>query len=323
MISGSIIEKKYNSIKSFTSVSYSRSSCLDLTIAIPVKNEEINLPKCLEAIGEGFAKKIHIIDSGSTDKTKSIAQSFGAEVINFDWNGQFPKKRNWYLRNNMVNTKWILFLDADEYITDEFKNELRESLPTSNKSGYWLNYTIFFMGKQLRGGYPLKKLALFRVGSGEYERIDENNWSHLDMEVHEHPVLNGETSSLKSKILHQDFRNISHYLNKHNEYASWEFARYLKAKKDGALKGSQWTWKQRIKYRFLKSIWVGPFYFLASFILFGGFRDGRRGLAFAIFKMAYFTQVSCKIRESKVKFKAGQNERFNDQNQPLMLNQPL
>jgi glycosyltransferase involved in cell wall biosynthesis len=270
---------------------------LDLTIVIPVRNEAVNLPGCLAAIGSDIASHIVIVDSGSTDSTVDIAHKAGAEVINFVWNGQFPKKRNWFLRNHPPTTKWVLFLDADEYLTNSFKNELRIALQdaTSHNVGYWLSYTVYFLGKQLKGGYPLRKLALFHVGAGEYERVDEQQWSQLDMEVHEHPILQGKVGILHNKIDHQDFRGISHYVLKHNEYAAWEAARFLKTSNIN----SHWTWKQRLKYRLMQSIWIGPAYFCGSFLLLGGFRDGARGLAFAVLKMSYFTQIYCNIRESK------------------------
>ena len=275
------------------------SELLNITIAIPVKNEEKNLPGCLAAIGNDFVKSIVIIDSGSTDQTRAIANQHGIEVVDFKWDGKFPKKRNWFLRNYSLQTEWIFFLDADEYITEDLKNELRTKLSHSDKVGYWLNYSIYFLGKELKGGYPLKKLALFKVGAGEYELIDENQWSNLDMEVHEHPQLNGDVGIIKSKIDHQDFRGVSHYVIKHNEYAGWEAARFLKASSNSQL-AAMWTWKQRLKYALMKSPFVGPAYFLGSFFLLGGFRDGGRGLAFAILKMSYFTQVYCKIREQKI-----------------------
>ena len=272
---------------------------LDLTIAIPIKNEERNLPGCLAAIGKGLAKRIVVLDSGSTDNSLQIAANLGAEVVEFKWNGKFPKKRNWFLRNYPISTKWILFIDADEYITEEFKNELRECLQKDNeKVGYWLSYTIYFLGKQLKGGYPLRKLALFKVGSGEYERIDEDQWSKLDMEVHEHPILNGNVGVIRSRIDHQDFRGVSHYVIKHNEYASWEAGRFLKTSGNPEIV-SKWTWKQQLKYRLMSSVLIGPAYFCGSFFLLGGFRDGARGWAFAVLKMSYFTQVYCKIQESK------------------------
>ena len=271
---------------------------LDLTIVLPVRNEERNLPGCLAAIGKTLVSKIVVVDSGSTDRTKEIAAAFGAEVVNFEWNGKFPKKRNWFLRNYTVSTKWVLFLDADEYLTAGFIKELRETLQRDDKVGYWLSYSIYFLGKKLKGGYPLRKLALFKTGAGEYEKIDEDQWSKLDMEVHEHPILNGEVGVIKSKIDHQDFRGVSHYVIKHNEYASWEAGRFLKMAGDPSI-SSKWTWKQRLKYRLMDSVLIGPVYFLGSFFLLGGFRDGARGWAFAVLKMSYFTQVYCKIRESK------------------------
>ncbi|TDQ09997.1 glycosyltransferase family 2 protein [Pedobacter metabolipauper] len=274
---------------------------LDLTIAIPVKNEENSLKGCLDAIGPDLAKKIIVIDSGSTDRTRAIAETYGAEVVDFKWDGRYPKKRNWFLQNHAPLTKWILFLDADEHLTLDFKQELRDALTNGSDgiAGYWLKYTIFFMGKNLKGGYPLYKLALFKVGAGEYERIDEDQWSKLDMEIHEHPVLNGETGKFKNKIDHMDFRGISHYVIKHNEYASWEAKRYMTAVNDPVVRES-WTWKQKIKYRLMRSVFIGPVYFFGSYILLGGFRDGKRGLSFAIMKMSYFNQVYCMIQELKI-----------------------
>mgnify|MGYP003109026402 CR=1 FL=1 len=125
---------------------------LDLTIAIPCKNEESNLPGCLSAIGHSFAKEIILIDSNSTDQTNEIGRRFGAQILDFSWNGQFPKKRNWFLRNHPPQTEWILFLDADEYITEAFKKEIREEISNTKKAGFWLHYNIYFLGKPLKGG---------------------------------------------------------------------------------------------------------------------------------------------------------------------------
>ncbi len=271
---------------------------LNLTIALPTKNEERNLPDCLRAIGRDFARRVVLLDSGSTDRTREIAGEFGAEVLDFRWNGRFPKKRNWFLREHTPETEWVLFLDADEFLTPDFKAALGRALEDATKAGYWLSYTRYFLGRQLKGGYPLRKLALFRVGAGEYERIDEQQWSHLDMEVHEHPVLEGEIGTIREPIDHQDFRGVGHYVAKHNEYSSWEAARLLKALGDPDA-AAKWTWKQRLKYRLVRSPLIGPVYFLGNYVAMGGFRDGAAGLAFSILKAAYFTQVYCKLEEQR------------------------
>jgi glycosyltransferase involved in cell wall biosynthesis len=278
---------------------------LDLTIVIPVRNEEKNLAGCLAAIGDDFAQSIVVVDSQSTDSTKQIASIANASVVDFIWDGKFPKKRNWFLRNHTPQTTWVLFLDADEYLTPAFKDELRLELQKSNDLvGYWLNYTIYFLGSRLKGGYPLNKLALFKVNAGEYEKIDEDRWSKMDMEIHEHPILEGKIGKIKSKIDHQDFRGVAHYVAKHNDYAWWEAQRFLKSANDELLSKS-WTWKQKIKYGLMRTPLIGPVYFLGSYFLLGGFRDGSRGLAFAILKMAYFTQVYCRIKELDDKSIAG------------------
>ncbi|GEO10448.1 glycosyltransferase family 2 protein [Segetibacter aerophilus] len=274
-------------------------SRLDLTIAIPVKNEEKNLEQCLQSIGDDLVIEIVVIDSGSTDSTKLIAENYGASVLNFEWDGKFPKKRNWFLKNYNIQSKWVLFLDADEYLTQDFKSELRIALKDEEKVGFWLSYTIYFMGKQLKGGYPLKKLALFKVGAGEYEKIDEDQWSKLDMEVHEHPILDGKVGRIKNRIDHQDFRGVSDYIIKHNEYSNWEAKRFLKTILSKSEK-KKWTWKQKLKYKLMQGPFIGLAYFFGSFLFYGGFRDGSRGLAFAILKMAYFTQVYCKINEPQI-----------------------
>jgi glycosyltransferase involved in cell wall biosynthesis len=276
-----------------------KSDLLDLTIVIPVRNEEKNLEGCLSAIGKSFVKKITIVDSGSTDRTKEIANDFGVEVIDFVWNGRYPKKRNWFLQEHTPTTKWVLFLDADEYLTDDFKKELTKALSREDVCGYWLRYTIYFLGAQLKWGYGLKKLALFRVGKGLYEKIDEDKWSHLDMEIHEHPIIEGKVGEIKAKIDHLDFRGIGHYVIKHNEYSDWEAARFMKLKGDTAV-WANLTRKQKLKYRLMESPFIGPLYFCGSYFLMGGILDGKKGLAFSLLKMSYFNEIFCKIRERKV-----------------------
>jgi len=270
---------------------------LDLTIAIPVKNEAKSIQICLDAIGDGFASRVVVLDSKSSDETCEIAKRWGAEVIDFQWNGQFPKKRNWFLREHKPTTAWVLFLDADEILTQEFKDELLRVLPTSKLNGYWLRYSIYFMGRELRYGYPLKKLALFRLGAGEYERIQEENWTLMDMEIHEHPQIEGEMGEIKSKIDHRDFHGISHYIAKHNDYSTWEARRFLQMNSSAEAVTRKLTWKQKIKYQITRSPVAGLVYFFGAYFLMGGFLDGVRGLTFAILKMGYFTQVYCKIRE--------------------------
>ncbi|MGF1451696.1 MAG: glycosyltransferase family 2 protein [Opitutales bacterium] len=263
---------------------------------IPARNEARNLPGCLAAIGTGFAEDIVVVDSSSEDTTEAIAREAGVRYVNFHWNGRFPKKRNWFLREHRPNSKWVLFLDADEYLTDAFKNEVRRALCSTDNVGFWLNYTKYFLGKSLKGGYPLRKLALFRVGAGEYEQIPESEWSTMDMEVHEHPELDGPIGEIKARIDHRDFRSVASWLVKHVEYAKWEAKRFEMLTQRNR---EHWTPVQKIKYALMGTPLIGPVFFFGSYLLMGGFRDGARGFAFCLLKAAYFTQVYCLIKEQR------------------------
>jgi glycosyltransferase involved in cell wall biosynthesis len=272
------------------------SSSLPLTIAIPVRNEERNLAACLQAIGSDFASRTVVIDSSSTDTTADVARCHGADVIDFQWNGHFPKKRNWYLRHHTPATIWVLFLDADEILTPAVKCEITAALPGSSHQGFLLSYTNYFLGRRLGGGYPLRKLALFRVGQIEYERIEEDNWSQYDMEVHEHPIVSGSVGLIRSRIDHRDLRGIDSYMAKHNQYAAWE-ARRLYSHRHTSGTAANWKPHQRLKYRLITSPWGGLAFFFGSYFLMGGWRDGSIGFAFCLLKAGYFTQIACRLRE--------------------------
>lgn len=268
----------------------------NLTIAIPVLNEENNIAMCLQAIGCDFAESVVVIDSGSVDNTCAIARRFGANVVDFKWDGRFPKKRNWFLRHHTPTTEWVMFLDADEILNPSVKQEISVALQESSHQGFLLTYTNYFLGRRLRGGFPLRKLALFRVGGIEYERIDEEHWSQCDMEVHEHPVVHGTVGLIRSRIDHRDIRGIDSYMRKHNEYAAWE-ARLLYVTRSSSLRNDSISMKQRVKYFLLSSRYGGFMYFLGSFLVMGGWKDGSNGFAFAMLKACYFTQVACRLKE--------------------------
>lgn len=269
---------------------------IQVTAIVPVRNEEINLPACLERLCD--FDQIIVVDSNSTDSTPEICKERGVEYINFEWNGQFPKKRNWALRNLNIRNEWVLFLDADEYITDEFKTEISEKIQDNTVNGYWIHFRNHFMGKQLNHGYPLNKLPLIRKGKGEYERIDESRWSNLDMEVHEHPIIEGKTGRMKSPIIHKDFKSMEHYIARHNAYSSWEAHRFIELEQKGF---PDMTAMQKIKYNLMKTSLLPVVYFFGAYFLKWGILDGKAGLAIAINKALYFYQIKLKIEELKSK----------------------
>lgn len=218
---------------------------IPVSVVIPVKNEEKNLTQCLSLLKD-FSEVI-VVDSHSTDKTSQIVREYGYRLVDFSWNGQFPKKRNWVLRNIPLKNSWVLFLDADESVTDEFVACLRKEIDHTDCSGFWIYYNDHFMGGQLEHGLKMRKLALFRKDKGEYEYIDEHAWSHLDMEIHEHPIIEGKIGVLSVPLIHNDYKGLEHYIAKHNAYSTWEAHRFFELKKSKV----RLTFRQKVKYFFV------------------------------------------------------------------------
>ncbi len=274
---------------------------IPVTVIVPVKNEEKNLPNFLPLLKD--FDEVIVIDSNSTDGTQEIVESFGYQLFEFTWNGHFPKKRNWALRNIPSKNEWVFFVDADEYMTDVFLDNLKATMiETKDYVGFRINYKNVFMGKLIKYGDPISKLALFKKSAGEYEKIEDDDTSgnYSGLEIHEHPVLNGSVGEIKGYILHKENRGITSYIQKHNEYSSWEARRFLKIKKNIR---ERLTFRQKVKYALIDSWWFGNLYFIYYYIWKCGFLDGKEGYILATLKKQYFANVKCKIEELRLQSK--------------------
>jgi glycosyltransferase involved in cell wall biosynthesis len=274
---------------------------IPISVVVPVKNEEKNLARCLEQLGR-FAEVI-VVDSMSVDATLEIVHRFGARVVQFQWDGRYPKKRNWLLINHPPAQPWVLFLDADEVVDERFCDAAAAAVMDARYNGYWLNYTNYFLERKLDHGVPQRKLALFRVGSGLYERIDEVGWSKLDMEIHEHPVIEGPVGEIEAKIEHHDFQGLSKFIDRHRNYAIWEARRYLLLERELRVqkgeKNRKLTSRQRFKYGNLERWWYPWVYFGYTYVMRRGFLDGAAGFYYACYKAWYFTTVRLLIHEMR------------------------
>jgi len=267
---------------------------LPLSVLIPVKNDADNLRACLEGL-KGWVNEVVVVDSQSQDETSSVVEDFGGELLQFHWEGGFPQKRNWALMNHDFRNDWVLLLDADERPTPAFFEEVETILKEPQYKGYWLTFQNFFMGRQIRGD-DFRKIALIRKGEVFYEKLDEDRWSNLDMEVHEHPIVKGGAGVINTPIPHYDFRGLSSSMSKHLDYADWEAHKFFQ----GRLHREQLSFRQKVKYALLDSWALGPLFFFYLYVLRCGFLDGRVGLTFCIQKWVYFWNLNAKITNLRV-----------------------
>src|ERR1700740_885089 len=115
-----------------------------LSVLVPIKNEAENLPRCLGCVQ--WANEILVVDSQSTDGSAEIAAQHGAKVVQFHFNGTWPKKKNWALENLPFRNEWVFILDADEVLPPEAAGEFAQAIAQAGSiAGYWINRRFFFL----------------------------------------------------------------------------------------------------------------------------------------------------------------------------------
>jgi glycosyltransferase involved in cell wall biosynthesis len=289
---------------------------LPITVIVAARNEARNLPRCLESLRD--AGEVYVIDSQSTDGTAEIAQSYGAHVVQFHYQGGWPKKRQWAMESLPLAYDWIFLVDADEAMTPELALEIREAIQNPDCDGYYVALRMFFLGRELRhSGASFYKLSLFRRGKGRFEcRLKDQDQSMADMEVHEHIVLGGDTKGrtarLKHPLLHHNVESLSHYIRKHDEYSNWEARVWLNGEANAtdlepAFFGSQAQRRRWLRKKFFAIPGSPIFFFLYKYLFCLGFLDEIPGLIYCGMQGVQFFHIKAKIYELKTKLRAERN----------------
>jgi len=279
-----------------------------VSVLIPAKNEEANLPACLESVAR--ADEIFVVDSQSEDRSLEICEQYGANVVQFHFNGSWPKKKNWALENLNFRNEWVLIVDCDERITDASWDEIATVIREDKHDGWYINRRVFFLGKWIKHGgkYPDWNLRLFKHQIGRYENLNTEDVPNTgDNEVHEHVVLKSDRGAgyLKEDMMHIDFRDIYQWLARHNRYSNWEARVYynlLTGKGEAGTIGANFFGDSVQRKRFLKKIWVRlPFKPTLRFIWFYflrlGLLDGKAGYIYARLISQYEYHIGIKLLE--------------------------
>ena len=274
-----------------------------VSVLIPVKNEEANLPRCLAALQ--WADERIVVDSQSTDRTAAIAEENGARVVQFHFSGTWPKKKNWALENVPFRNEWVLIIDADEVLPADAAREIADAVAKPGIAGWWINRRFQFMGRWLRHAYyPNWNLRLFRHALGRYEKLTGSDTRSGDNEVHEHVIVRGATGRLRCEMEHCAFPSVEAFVEKHNRYSNWEARVAIERSLGGsaqALQIGNVGWRRRWK-RLSHALPCRPLLrFLYVYLWQRGFLDGVEGYYFARMHAMYEFLCVAKTRELQKK----------------------
>lgn len=283
------------------------SMSLPISVLIPVRNEAANLRACLASVA--WSDDVVVVDSGSTDGTAELARAAGARVVDFKWDGRFPKKKNWALAHVPWKHDWIFIIDADERATPALATAMATALRQDRHQGYYVNRRFWFLDGWLNhcGYYPSWNLRFFRHRLGRYEQVAHSAATDSgDNEVHEHVALQGAAGYLPGEMEHYAFPDIATWVEKHNRYSNWE-AR-LQVEAAGAAPAGLDPGLAR-KRQLRRIAWALPFRpglrFAYHYFWRAGFLDGYRGFVFCRLMGWYEFLCATKARELRRQRRAG------------------
>ena len=230
-----------------------------LAVALIVKNEAKNLDACLKTVAE-WVDEIVILDSGSTDETEKVARKYTEKFhVNKDWPGFGPQRR---LAQEYVESDFVLWLDADERITDELKVSIQQAVEKNEPNTlYSICRLSWVFGRYIRhcGWYPDRVVRLYPTQLTQYD----------DSLVHEKVEISADMNvkELSGDAIHYTYNDLHHYLVKSAGYAqAWAEQREKRGKKSSILEGM------------LHAVAC----FLKMYVFKAGFLDGKQGFLLSV-----------------------------------------
>ena len=264
----------------------------EVSVIIITLNEEKNIEQCLQSVYE-WTEDIHIVDSNSTDRTVELAEKYTSNIHTTE-EGHWANIRNWAMSNIPLKYEWVIFVDADEWLTNELKEEIIQKIQSDiEENGFHIRRRFIFLNKWLKHGgqhgielrlIKHKRARYIESGDGEYVKVD------------------GKVSILKNDMIHQDLKPFSTWIDKHNRISLMAAKRYIeinKGKLDEAI-----TRRRRVR-----KIWDKVPLLLKPFLMFFyvyfvklGFLDGKEGLIYHLHHAFWYQiLIYTKIKEMEIK----------------------
>ena len=270
------------------------------SILILTYNEEKNLPECLDSIP--WCDDIWVLDSGSTDRTVEIAKERGCHLLTRKFDN-FGYQRNYAIDTATFKYPWVFDLDADERFTDALKEECEEMIQKDEKSAYYVSCKVMIWGKWIKhtSGYPVYQMRLHKLGEIRFV-----GWGHGQKESDSTRGI----GYLKEPYIHYNFtKGLEHWFEKHVDYAKREARLRIELEDNPQqILGSDPIAKRRRRKQLFYKIPCKPLLrFFYTYIVKGGFLDGRPGMLFALMRVWYQFMIDTIYHDLKAGMKGKQN----------------
>ncbi|GJQ29074.1 MAG: hypothetical protein HBSAPP03_09580 [Phycisphaerae bacterium] len=263
-----------------------------MTVVILTLNEEVNIAECLRSCA--WCDDVHVVDSGSTDRTVEIARAMGAKVY-YNPFESFGKQRNWAIEHCPAAHRWVFHLDADERFTPELVKAMRDLIASDPpEAGYHIPQKFMFMGKWLKRAavYPTYQMRLFHL-----DRMRFCDWGHGQREL-----TQGRVGVLNEPYLHYGLsKGLSEWMDRHNRYSTAEAIEAAKLLREKAAWKDVFSRDPIKRRRAYKEVsYRLPFraairHFVTLFILGAAF-EGKPGRTYAQLLNLYERMITLKLR---------------------------
>lgn len=268
---------------------FPRRGVVPVSVVILTLDEDVNIADCLASCG--WSDDVHVVDSGSRDRTVAIAGQLGATVHHNPFRS-FGEQRNWAIDNIPMRHEWIFHLDADERFTPELVEAMRKLLESDpEEAGFHVPQKLMFMGRWLRHAGASTQMRLFHRG-----RMRFCDYGHGQRELTE-----GRVGELRAPYLHFAFsKGLFDWFEKHNRYSSLEALQAVNRGRQ--IRFSELVASDRVRrWRAWKDFGYRlPFRaqlrWLYMLFVTGGVFDGRAGFTYASLIATYETMTSLKLR---------------------------
>ncbi len=267
-----------------------------ISVLILTRDEERNLPGCLDSVS--WCDDVVVLDSGSTDLTTALATARGCRVLHRSFDN-WSSHQNWAVRNIAFRNPWVLNLDADERIDREFLLEMAAAVGSGEPVAFRMRRRDYFRDLWLKHAtfYPTWLIRLYRPEAVEFQRL-----------VNPVTVVDGAVGTLRGHIEHFPFsKGVSHWLERHNSYSSFESQEYLKKPPFSLrdlLTGTGPERRKAAKALFARLPGRPLVKFLYLYVFHRGFLDGAAGLDYCLLLSFYEFMITLKLKEHRLKMAA-------------------